>query len=373
MIERIYKSIALVALPILLLGQITVDKNSLPDFGDTIRYKTDRSPSISILEPGSDLAWDFSKLTGPYVDEYIFGVPSSEQELHTNVDMILRKNGEPLSLLRWYGDDLQEIGRYEDELIKGKISELTSFSSPAMFRKGYMEIGARDVDDYQSTLIWAANNLPIMLINDLPKGVDSVRLDLKSKVTTVADAWGTLYMPFGTHDALRLRRDILVESDFSIFSEGVWHPFNSARLMNQFFTTTTRHQTEYHYYTEASQMPIVIIQVDDFSKPYRVQYQIDRRIDPDATPFNKEIGLYAHPNPTFGDIRFDFYGYDPGNYRITIYNTILKELWSESYNIAEDDTVDLDFSYLQKGSYYYSIENGSGDRILIKKLNIIKP
>lgn len=373
MIERICNSIILFAFPILLLGQITVDKSSLPDFGDTLRYKTDRNPSIFILDPGSDLVWDFSKLTGPYVDEYVFGVPSSERELHSNVDMILRKNGEPLSLLRWKGDDLQELGRYQDELIKGQISELTTYSSPAIFRKGNIKIGETEVDNYQSTLNWSTVDLPIMLINDLPKGVDSVRLDLKTRVTTDADAWGTLYMPFGTHESIRLRRDIMVESDFSIFSEGAWHPFNSDRLMNQFFMTSTSHRTEYHYYTVQSHMPIAIVEVDDFNKPIRVQYQIDRRIYANAKPFNKEVGLYAHPNPTFGDIRFDFYGYDPGNYKITVYNTILKELWSESYDIVQDDTVDLDLSYLQKGSYYYSIETESGDRILIKKLNIIKP
>ncbi len=355
------------------MGQVVIDQSSLPDFGDTIRYKTDRNPDVPNLAAGEDVIWDFTQLSGPYVDVYTFGGIDSQQASHAQLDMILRKNDQAMSLLRWRGDDLLELGRYQDGLIQGQVFDLATYSAPAMLRKGEIKMGMTDQNQYQSSLVWATSDLPIMLINDLPDGVDSVKLQIDIEVNQLADAWGTIKMPYAAHDALRVKHQTDTKSDFSIYVEGSWYPFNSERLMNQFFIRSASRQTAYHYYTADSKLPMVKVLMDDDQTIAEVQFQMDINMELDARPFNREKGLFAYPNPTFGDVRFDFYGYDPGRYTIIIYNTILKELWSESFQIGQDDTVDLDFSHLHKGSYYYAIKNASEERLLIKKLNIIKP
>jgi len=371
--KRICHTVLLFILPLILIGQIVVDQSSLPDFGDTISYKTDRNPDVQNLDGGEDMLWDFSQLSGPYVDIYTFGGIDSQDEFHSQLDMILKKNDHAMSLLRWQGDDLLELGRYQDGLIQGQVSDLATYSSPALLRKGKIEMGMVDQNEFLSSLVWSTNDLPLMLINDLPDGVDSVRLQIQTTINQSVDAWGTIRMPYAAHDALRIRHQTDTQSDFSIYSDGRWYPFNSERLMNQFFTTTTNQRIAYHYYTAESKLPMIKVEMADEETILEIHYQIDQNIERNAQAFNIEKGLFAYPNPTFGNVRFDFFGYDPGRYTITIYNTILKELWSESFQIDQNKTVDLDFSHLHKGSYYYAIKNASEERLLIKKLNIIKP
>ena len=72
-------------------------------------------------------------------------------------------------------------------------------------------------------------------------------------------------------------------------------------------------------------------------------------------------------------IRDSFYGYPQGKYTIKVFNTILKTIWSESFEVDQNGVVDIDLGFLQKGTYVYGVDNENGERLLTKKLLIINP
>lgn len=357
-------------MPLYCGAQILIDQNSLPDFGDTILYKTDRNPRIEIGGPGEDQQWDFSTLRSPYSDEVSF---SSPEALSSDADMVVKQNGELLFLLRWKKSDLLITGLYKREDLSKQVSHLSKFTNPAIFRKEKLAFGQSFREEYTRISSYNANEISFEVLNGLSEIPDSIRIMTKTIVNHEVDAWGAISLPMFKHDVIRVKVDQTEEVSYVAIKDGVETQIGQHGFMDQFIDTYITRHISYHYYSAESKMPLVIIDTDTRGEVSQVTYQLDKRRHNKAKPFDKQTGLSIYPNPTIGPVRFDFYGYPPGKYKIHIFNSILKELWSKTVDVEVNGVIDLDLGFLQKGTYVYGIENQQGERLITKKLLIINP
>lgn len=362
--------IVFVCLPILSSSQIAVDQGSLPDFGDTILYKTDRKPTIDISPMGEDQIWDFGSLTSPYVDEVVFSSPQSMSE---QADMIVRQNGNLLFLLNWDKADLLITGQINRDKLSQSESHRSHFSKPAIFRKDKLEYGDFYSEDYTQTTTYGINEISFEILNSLTQIPDSIRVVRKTHVNQEVDAWGMVFLPMSEDPVIRIKVDRTEEVNYIAIKDGLEIQIVEDRFTDRFAETKTSRHISYQFYSPTSKMPLVIIDTDERGEIQQAVYQINQDVYRGAEAFDVRKGLSIHPNPTFGPVRFDFYGYPPGTYQIRVFNTILKQLWTETYEIDHNGVVDVDLSFLQKGSYVYSIDNHLGERLLTKRLLIINP
>lgn len=207
-------------------------------------------------------------------------------------------------------------------------------------------------------------------MTDIP---DSIKVTRKTHVAQEVDAWGEIILPMSSEPVIRIKIDRTEEVSYLAIKDGQEIEIGENRLTDRFAETKINRHISYHYYSETSQIPLVIVDTDARGEIQQAVFQINKDIFRGAKPFDSRKGLSVHPNPTFGPVRFDFYGYPPGTYKIRIFNTILKELWTESYEIDYNGVVDVDLSFLQKGTYVYAIDNQFGERLLTKKILIINP
>ena len=357
-------------MPILSNSQITVDQSSLPDFGDTILYKTDRKPTIDISPIGENQVWDFASLTSPYVDEIVFTSPQSMSE---DADMIVYQNGDLLFLLNWDQADLLITGQFNRDKLSQTETHRSHFSKPAIFRKDKLKFGDSFSEEYTQTTTYGINDISFEILNSLTQIPDSIRVTRKTYVDQLVDAWGSVFLPMSRDDVIRLKVDRREEVNYIAIKDGIEIKIVEDRFTDRFAETQISRHISYQYYSLESKIPLVIVDTDERGEIQQAVYQISKDIYRGVETFDARKGLSAYPNPTFGPVRFDFYGYSPGIYQIRVFNTILKELWTATYEIDHNGVVDVDLSFLQKGTYVYSIDNHLGERLLTKRLLIINP
>lgn len=83
--------------------------------------------------------------------------------------------------------------------------------------------------------------------------------------------------------------------------------------------------------------------------------------------------FFLYPNPTFGVVRLDFVNLPEETYFFEVYNIIGKKLWSQKYTVDGYTTVKEDLSFLNKGTYLYSLTNSHGEKLFTKRMAIITP
>ncbi len=351
-------------------AQLVVDHHSLPDFGDTILYKTDRKPPIQIGNGGESQLWDFSRLSSPYSDEISFSSPAG---LDVHADMVVRQNGNLLFLLHWYDSDLMIIGQYDNQQLSQGVNKVSRFSEPAFFRKEKLSYGDSFEQDYIQQTSYATNDLSFELLNSLAEIPDSINVIRETRVKYEVDGWGTVILPISREPVLRLQIDMKETVSYVAIKDGLETRIGHHNFLDQLVEPEEIRDISYHYYSEDSKMPLVIVETDNRGDVKQATFQIDKEIFKEASPFNEGYGLSAYPNPSTGPVRFDFFGYPQGKYTIKVFNTILKTIWSETFEIDQNGVVDIDLGFLQKGTYVYGVDNENGERLLTKKLLIINP
>ena len=88
---------------------------------------------------------------------------------------------------------------------------------------------------------------------------------------------------------------------------------------------------------------------------------------------NQLPGIYAYPNPSIVNVRFEFSNLNPDNYKLKIFNILGIEVWSEEYYINGNRTTKVNVGNLKKGTYLYSLVDSKGKTISTKRLVVIKP
>jgi len=209
----------------------------------------------------------------------------------------------------------------------------------------------------------------------LPFAHDSLRLLVETEHDDVVDAWGTLELPGGTYEVLRVKRTTTTNALL-----GIYVPFpgwinvdpdvfgNLGGLLDLLGESTVE---SYQFLADANKEIIALFNEDMDGNMVSFTYKGDMTTS--IAKLNlKEENLLTYPNPTYGDVTFQLINMPHDNYKVVVYNIIGKELWSSDINFIEGK-LRADLSHLRKGTYFYSIINGSGQKVTTRRLMIMTP
>ena len=72
-------------------------------------------------------------------------------------------------------------------------------------------------------------------------------------------------------------------------------------------------------------------------------------------------------------VRFKLFDLDAGQYQIRFYNILGKRLFERTYDLAGTETIELNIGHLEKGTYLYSLLDKNGNKLITKRLIVLKP
>ncbi len=374
-----YFVIGFALLPIVANAQTTITNSIFPVPGDTLRtITTINLPSFDIDLVGEDVAWDFSNVSGGFLAEIIYLDPEEGEnsDLFPGADLL--DNNTLQEIYYESSDDrIVEIGRSGLDPVLNLLDLTYENDGEAIFRRAPMSFGDTFTDNSSFFIQADASVIPDTLLENVPLTVDSLRLLVETSHEDEVDAWGTLELPNGAFDVIRVKRItttnallgikvaflgwITVDPSDPIFA-------SLGDLLSLLGEATT---VSYQFFANDNKEIIANFNEDLDGNLISFTYKGD--VATSLGKINlKEENLLTYPNPTYGDVTFQLMNLPHDSYKVVIYNIIGKQLWSSEIDFFEGK-LRADLSHLRKGTYFYSILNGSGQKVATRRLMIITP
>lgn len=359
-----------------LYAQISISASSLPDFGDKIYYKTDQNPEVhSHKLKTKGTLWNFEDLNGGSSSEYSFHYPRYGQEKieDNSFDILLKKDQSDLNWLRWNGNDLEIVATMMEDKVSGNERMLHIFQGRVPFIFGMLDYKDQFTKEVTSIYQYKVKELPFNIRQTDLFEADSLKIEVNTTYFMNVDDFGTLRLPKLEREVLQLSMIQKITTSYSILKNEHWVDFGQPAFLTELFPENNSQIFEKHYYSEGGKTPIAITVEDGAGHVNSAIYQTSVLERNEPSNENIKNGLDAFPNPTYGDVSFNFSQYPAGKYKVKLYNIIGISIWEKPVSVKQNEIVDFDFNFLTKGTYIYSIENAEGEKLITKRLIIITP
>ena len=367
-------------LPFVASGQTTVTNSIFPVPGDTLRTViTFNLPEFDKEMVGEDLYWDLSNASGGFLSETFYAEPTmgSASEMFPDADLLDNTTLQEI-YYQTTEDNVIEIGRSGLDPVLNLIDLTYQNDGEAVFRTAPISYEDTFADSSSFFIAAPGDVLPDSLLALIPAQIDSLRLLVETKNESEVDAWGTVELPGGdTYDVLRVKRTtttnavlgakvpifgwINVDPDVPLFAV-------LGDLLDLLGENVT---VSYQFLADGEKEVIALFSEGPEGDLISFSYKGDMTTSINKIDRKKE-DILTYPNPTFGDVTFQLINMPHDNYKVVLYNIIGKQLWSSDINFIQGK-LRANLSHLQKGTYFYSIVNGAGQKVTTRRLMIMTP
>lgn len=358
-------------------AQITLTSERFPAVGDTLTDAVDNMPmGIDLLSPGPGRSWSFTSLQAPFSNstellpaeqlEGGFAFPTADFGVAFNAaNNFYKVTDSQVQLLGFYGAAPGDLG----------FDALFRFDPPLVDQHAPVFYGDNFETESNIFFAIAAEDLPAGIFDQLPISPDSIRLRINQQRIDEVDAWGMLTLPGGNYDVLREKRtdirNLRVEVRVGFFP---WTDVTDI-LTEQVGLDDLGQDTtiSYRFLAEEAMAPVAEVFVDDNGNPSRVRYKVNETITKLQQRNRSEPSVYAYPNPTIVNVRFEFTDLPRDTYTLRIFNILGVKEWSRRFDIAGDHIEKLNVSFLTKGTYLYSLSDSRGRTLVTRRLVVVRP
>lgn len=332
---------------------------------DTIYYGNEYLPDPFLVNiPGPGQTWDFRSLRAPYaISRRIVVTGERDKTTYASLingkqsDAILTINGKNSAMVQVIEDNPICNGRLNYQLSPSKKPFYTSlYGGQNSYRGKMVTVFAwpRDMN-----CKWKPSTLP-----------DSLRISYDVVEDIHVDAEGTLYLPTEVNSVYRQRihekRTIKVEAK----NGSRWHDVTSQIPGLALIT----YNELLRFVSTDSGLMLAEVELKDGSQPIRIEFKthpLITRIFPEE-PSRPDI--FAYPNPSFDVVRFQMSDLLYGKYKLKIFNILGVPVKSMDLDVDDPrETVSMDLSDLQRGTYLYRVEDSFGRTIKTKRVVLIDP
>lgn len=358
-------------------AQITITSAYFPAVGDTLKTATDNLPDgIDLGNPGGPQTWDFTSLQAPFTSNTLFLDPSVGGAFSSflNADLMVLLAGDNETYFNVTSNRLEYLGYYGSDPIGLGLSLVVRYSPVLVERRAPLNYQ----NAYESTanllLPFSADDIPGGFLDSLPITPDSFRIRVNIARSDEVDAFGTVKLPGTSFQVLRMKRiDVNTTRLDAKLPFVEWTDITELVPENPFLGELTT--VSYYFFSNQAKEPIAVVTVNpDTEEPQRVDFKVgDEVINSSLTMTNIQPSLFAFPNPSYGEVRFDFQNLATGNYRIKIYNILGMEVWQKEFWVAGNKSIKVNLDQLRKGTYLYSLVNSKGKTLATKRLMIVRP
>ena len=360
------------------LAQITVTNQIFPAPGDTLITRLDQNVDMEISLPGGNQNWDFSALDGRQrrVTPIRPAVEGSAFDQFPSADVVLFLFGTAERYFRIKQDRIEEIGVKATDPIFGLFEFTGKYDPPYIVQNApvnYLDMGTMNSNLFAPM---SFDDLPDTIVNQLPIAPDSIRIRIAITRDDEVDAWGSATLPSGgSFEVLREKRveyrETRVDAKTAPFP---W--IDVTNQMKQIFPGGLLDPdtiTSYHYLANESKEPIAVFVLDSAGGVDFVEYKPNNLPTDIKWYLQEEFDVSVYPNPSFGNVRFDFVGVKPGEYRLELYNILGTRIWMDEMELDGNSSKKYNLTDLSKGIYLFSLVDNNEITLKSKRLIILKP
>ena len=365
------------------IAQTILNDDFLPEVGDTLFISVDNLPTnINVLPEVGQHSWDFSNLQAPFVLDRVVmdATEGAAYDQFPSATMIIESGGSVgegyyrvndgvLELLGYGGGDQFNIG----------INFDLKYSTPYPERVTPLEYGDSNQASTDISYTFSPDDLPVNIFDGLPITADSLRIRMSFDRESVVDGWGSLTIPGGVFDVLREKRvevrDTRLDAKLGFLG---WQDVTDILLSSLpadqipagIGSATT---TQYYFMSNEAKEVIALVTMDSTGlTPTNVDFK-GGILDATNGRHSPKPGVYATPNPAIVNVRFEFFDLPKGNYKLKIFNILGQEVWTKKYQINGSMIDKVNVSFLNKGTYIYSLCDEDDRALVTKRMIILRP
>lgn len=357
------------------IAQITVTDAVFPATGDLLFTAMDSATVGVVITPASATAqtWDFSYYWPQSADTTEVQAASTGTAFadFPDSDIILGFLGgegyfdtdnQTLELLGFAGDI--GFGLPLPLLVQFNPTS-TQMSTPISYPYNFS-------DDFAFTQTLSADVLPFLDSLGLPVEIDSVRLNYSADRSDEVDAWGTLTTYTGTYDVLRLRKEEITNTEIEILTDlPIFGPTWVDPATFGFDVPGAGLDTTYTYdfISEFDKEPIMSVNQNAVQETTSITYKVDPNnlyVDVQQVQ-GRDYEITAFPNPVVSQLTIALKGLPADAYTVKIYSIIGNQIIQEKQTVGADARMTTNVSKLKRGTYLYSVTNGSGEILTTKR------
>ena len=351
-------TISLAFISINTLAQITVTDADIISVGDIVYEAVDSLPSnsITIGNSGSNQTWDFSSLQDMEVDiiEVISPIGTLHENIHPDANMCVETDDELMYLdksstgleMVGYGDIPLNMLMIPLPLVYG----LSQQNGPNTIMDSVFDNAAGLFDNSLA---------PIISSNPSFNQIDSLKIKVVNTSDFNVDAWGSITIPMGTYDALRLKVEETNSTEFFTYcsASGIGGSWFSAQ---NFLPIETEISNRYQWWSNDPSVKFMIAELEMDSLNNNVEFVTFLTQTSVVTDLlSNSISVF--PNPTSDKIIVNT---DLNNCNYELVDVKGSVITSDNFNY----NTEIDLSKNAKGIYFLKLK--SQNEIITKKIII---
>lgn len=364
------------------LAQISVTNAIFPKVGDTLTVRPVLNfDGVDFTDAGADLFWNFEDISTGTKTSTFYLDPSEGADAADFPDAELMANTNGFGEIYYdvFNNRIDEIGRGGQDFGFGDLDIPLRFEKNPIFRRSPIDFG--DVYDSESiaSISISTDILPPELVAQVGVFADSIRVDLDINNSSSVDAWGTMSVPGGVYQVLREKVNTTQVTKLffkGLLTQGAWLEASSTILaalgdLAEFFGE--QNTVTYNFYSNTEKELIGSFTQDNTGSFVSGSVIGSQNIVSTKQLTYTENEINAYPNPSLGPITFDVGAFGNGEYRLTIFNIVGKQIHNDSFTVSGNNGYTTNLSNLRKGTYIYTIHNDKGDKLATKRFIILKP
>ena len=343
-------------------SQITVTDMDIMGVGDVVYMSEDFNPNISLGNSGANQTWDFSSLQSSYTDvidiispigtPFYSSYPSSNICVDIDGDFLYFNKSSSGILALGQGDSI--------------------FQQPTMFMPLPLNYGANHIDGPVTiidsliggptvNLLLTSQGLSAMLLSfGAAQVADSINIQVNMTNTFDVDAYGSVIMPNGTFNALRVRTSVATSSDVLVYCTDTLTGVGSGWYSTPFSTTT--YEYGYYFMSDDPSIRFALVEISTDSA-FNIEAVSFLSEPPLSSNLNVSSEIKVYPIPATYDLFIESVGPKILD-KVELFDLNGKLIFSK----ASASNIKIDVSKFKKSVYVLKIY--SEDSFIQKKIVI---
>ena len=362
-----------------IVGQTIITSASFPEAGDVLKTRiAAQLTGDFVTAAGADQTWDFTSLASDVEveTEYLDAANADSAAVFPNAQ-IYTQRGLGEEFFESTDDHFGSLGITANDPVGLGFSANTVYDEVFIERVAWEYGDAPVATEAVIQSRFALADLPDFLADTIsglsPIPIDSLGFGVRTERSMNLDAWGTLEIPGGTYDVLRVvRTDIrntILESkvpflgwtDVTDLLAGAGGGFGN-------FGSDTSYT--HIYYSNDSKEPIAVVNLsDDLQSANTVQYK-NNGISSTIIIDDEVLAMNVAPNPTSDLVTVEFSDLPKGDYQLQLVSANGKLLKNRLITGNGKYSINESLRDFANGTYFWVLKNQEGNTL--KSYQLIK-
>lgn len=348
----------------------------IPVAQDTILFMSDNLPKgIKYWPFHTDSSnWDLNGVKAPFIRRSILTREDPSFEFFKQANVFASLNQSTREYLKIAHDSIVSYGINGVDLFNDGHYYKGYYDIPRLYRWNKQRDHVADyISVYKLIYDCGFRQLPVSIQNQLPYTPDSIRIITSIEEQSSTRPSVTLDLNLQRYHAFLESKTIIQRTRLETRKSNLsWQDVTRFIKFPKLFRVDTIRVSS--FYTDSLSTPVASLYYKSNAVLEKIIYRAPDTFKDLIIVDDFKPNLFFFPNPySAGTLRCELIIKNPGLYTARIVSLIGNELWRQNYYLEYSHTLDLDISYLNKGTYFFVLEQDKNHVVATKRLLVMKP